>query len=126
MRMELTPDGKPVLHMWGEIKKKEKDPKLKAERQVYSSFQRFILLPDDVDPLTVEAKFDDEHLLRIMLYKKPEERKKQEQKEINIQGKETSEDEEAKERQRKAEIAAADPTVGVQKAPADRPSAAGM
>ena len=129
MRMELTPDGKPVLHMWGEIRRQEKDQRVRAERQVYSSFQRFILLPDDVDQLTVEARFDDEHTLRIMMHKKPEQRKKQEQREINIQGRdsgERGEEEEARERQRKAELAATDPTVGVVRGAADPPTAAGM
>ena len=115
LRPELTPDGKPVLHMWGQIQRKEKDPRLKAERQVFASFQRFIILPDDVDPLTVEARFDDEHTMRIMLYKKPEERTKEGQKEINIQGRDKDDDED--ERKRKAEVAAADPTVHAERAP---------
>ena len=129
MRMELTPDGKPVLHLWGEIRRKLKDPKVRVERQVYTSFQRFIILPDDVDPAAVEARFDDEHTLRIMLYKKPEEQTKEERREINIQGKDSGakeDDDDERERQRKAEVAAADPTVGVQKAASSRPSAAGM
>ena len=114
MRMELTPDGKPVLHMWGELRARLKDGKLPVRAEVYRSFQRFILLPEDVDPQTVEAKFDDEHTLRIVMFKRPEERRK----EIDIQGKEgTAEEqqEEEEERKRKTEVAAADPTVGVAK-----------
>ena len=117
---ELTPDGKPVLHMWGEIRRREKDPRLRAERHVFSSFQRFILLPDDVDPRTVEARFDDEHTMRIIMYKRPEERKREEQKEIDIQGRDSGEKDEGEaadaDRERRAQVAAADPTVGAERA----------
>ena len=129
MRMELTPDGKPVLHLWGQIQKKERDPRVRAERQVFSSFQRFIILPEDVDPLTVEARFDDSHHLRIMLYKKPEDKKREEQKEINIQGRdsgEKGEEEKDSDKERRAEVATADPTVGAERAATERPTASGF
>ena len=87
LRLEATPDGRPVLHLWGEVKKSERDRAKRGEKAVvYSSFQRFVILPEDVDPATVEARFDDAHTLRILLHKKPEARRQESRKEIDIGG----------------------------------------
>jgi len=69
LKLEVTPDGQPVLHLWGEIRKEERDRRRKAERLIYSSFQRFIILPDDVDPALVEAVFEPDNTLRIVMPK---------------------------------------------------------
>ena len=97
LKLEATPDGHPVLHLWGEVKREERDKKRRAERFVYSSFQRFIILPDDVDPAHVEAVFEPDNSLRIVMPKKPQERLQQDddRDEIKIRGK----DEGAAERQ---------------------------
>ena len=86
LKLETAPDGQPVLHLWGEVRRRERDRRLKAEKAVYSSFQRWIILPEDVDPAAVEARFDDEHTLRLVLRKKPEAARAEGRKEIDIGG----------------------------------------